>query len=143
MGVTAPPAATVSLVLIVVSAAMFTVGWRLAVARRYVAHRWVQTAAAALNAGVVFVWMIRSLVLFVAPEIPARLDQLAYATATVHAAVGVSGVVLGLFVVLRGNGLVPRGLRFSNYRPAMRISYLLYMLGTLSGVILYAVAYLR
>ena len=52
--------------------------------------------------------MIRSFVLNVLPQIPAKLGQSAYAVATVHAVVGVIGVVLGVFVVLRGNELVPQ-----------------------------------
>ena len=55
---------------------------------------------------VVLVWMIHSLVLYIAPDIPAKLDQPSYAVATVHAAVGVTGFAFGMFVVLRGNELV-------------------------------------
>jgi uncharacterized membrane protein YozB (DUF420 family) len=137
----APLGASVSLVLTVLAAVALTIGWRLAVGKRYEAHRWVQTAAVALNAAVVAAWMIRSLVLFVLPVIPAKLDQLSYAVATVHALVGAIGVGLGIFVVLRGNELVPARLRFKNYRLFMRSSYALYLLATLTGVTLFVVAY--
>jgi uncharacterized membrane protein len=43
--------------------------------------------------------------------------------------------------VLRGNELVPRRLRFTDYKRFMRASYGLYLLGTLTGVILFVVAY--
>lgn len=56
--------------------------------------------------------------------------------------VRVLGLVLGLFVELRGNELVPQSLRFSNYKRFMGVSYALYMLGTLLGVIVYYVVYL-
>jgi uncharacterized membrane protein YozB (DUF420 family) len=141
LGTTAPLGADVSLLLTVVAAVLFTIGWRLAVHRRYEAHRWVQTTAVGLNAVVVAAWMIRSFVLYVLPVIPAKLDQRSYAVATVHALVGVIGVVLGVFVVLRGNELVPQRLRFKDYKPFMRSSYALYLLGTLTGVILFVVAY--
>jgi len=137
----APLGATASLIIILLSAVLFTIGWRLAAGGRFPAHRLVQTVAACLNAVVVLAWMIRSFVLYVAPEIPARLDQTSYAVATVHAVVGAIGFVLGVFVVLRANRLVPRALAFKNYKPFMRASYALYMLGTLTGVILYVVAY--
>jgi hypothetical protein len=42
-----------------------------------------------------------------------------------------------LFVVLRANGLMPKPLRFSNYKGAMRVSYTLYILATLIGVFVY------
>ena len=49
--------------------------------------------------------------------------------------------MLGLFVVLRANELVPQALRFTNYKLFMRTSYALYMLATLMGVIVYVIAY--
>jgi uncharacterized membrane protein YozB (DUF420 family) len=137
----APLGAQVSLVLIIASTALFTIGWRLAVARRYEAHRWVETAAACLNAVVVLAWMIRSFVLYIAPEIPAKLDETSYAVATAHAVVGAIGFVFGMYVVLRGNELVPRAIAFKRYKPFMRSAYALYMLAALAGVILYIVAY--
>jgi len=133
--------ADISLVVSVLAAVLFTIGWRLAAGKRFEAHRWVQTAAACLNAVLVLAWMIRSFVVYILPGIPGRFGSGSYAVATVHAVVGVLGMVLGLFVVLRGNELVPRGLRFTNYKPFMRWSYVLYMLGTLTGVIVYYVVY--
>lgn len=141
LGTTAPLGADVSLVLTVLAAVLFTIGWRLAVRKRYEAHRWVQTSAVALNAVVVAAWMIRSFVLYVLPVIPAKLDQRSYAVATVHALVGVIGVVLGVFVALCGNEFVPERLRFKNYRLFMRSSYALYLVATLTGAILFVVAY--
>lgn len=135
------PAAAVALVLTLIAAVLMTVGWRLAARRRYEAHRRVQTAAVALDAGAVAFWMIRSLVLNVLPQIPARLGQRAYAVATLHAVVGAVAIAFGVFVVLRGYELVPQPLRFSRYRPYMRAAYALLLLGTLTGVTLYVVAY--
>lgn len=141
MATTAPRGAVVSLLLTLAVTVLLTVGWRLAVRRRYEAHRWVQTTAVALNAAVVAVWMTRSLVSNVLPAIPAKLGEKAYAVASVHAVVGAIGVVLGVFVVLRANELVPRRLRFTNYKRVMRASYGIYLFGTLTGVVLYVVAY--
>lgn len=129
------------MVLMVLAAVLFTIGWRLAVRKRYEAHRWVQTSAVALNAVVVAAWMIRSFVLYVLPAIPAKLAHGSYAVATVHAFVGAIGLVLGVFVALRANELVPRRLRFKDYKRFMRASYALYLLGTLTGAILFVVAY--
>jgi putative membrane protein len=139
--VKAPSGAVASLVLIIASAVLMTVGWRLAVLRRFEAHRWVQTAAVGLNSAIVLIWMIQSFVRYVVPAIPHRLGQDSYALTTSHAVVGAVGLVLGVFVVLRGNDLVPASLRFSNYKAFMRSAYALYMLGTLMGVAVYVAAY--
>ena len=139
--VKAPLGAVASLILIVASAILFTVGWRLALLKRFEAHRWVQTAAVGLNAAVVLAWMIQSFVRYVIPAIPHKLGQDSYALTTSHAVVGAVGLVLGVFVVLRGNELVPAGMRFTNYKAFMRTAYALYMLGTLMGVFVYLSAY--
>lgn len=141
LGVATPLGANVSLVVMLIAAVLFTIGWRLAVRKQYDAHRWVQTVAVCLNASLVLAWMIRYFVLYVVPEIPARLGEASYAVTTVHAVVGAIGLVLGVFVALRGNELVPSGLRFTNYKLFMRSSYALYMLGTLLGVIVYIIIY--
>ena len=137
LGVATPLGANVSLVVMLIAAVLFTIGWRLAVRKQYDAHRWVQTVAVCLNASLALAWMVRYFVLYIVPEIPARLDEASYAIPTVHAVVGAIGLVLGVFVALRGNELVPKGLRFTNYKLFMRTSYVLYMLATLLGVIVY------
>jgi uncharacterized membrane protein YozB (DUF420 family) len=142
LAVTKPtPGAWLSLTVMLTAAVLFTTGWRFARRRRYKTHRWVQTTAVVLNAALALTWMVRSFLLNVAPEIPARLSQRAYAIDTVHAAVGAAGLVLGVYVVLAASKALPTGLRFVRYKPWMRASYTLYMLGTVSGVILFFVAY--
>jgi uncharacterized membrane protein YozB (DUF420 family) len=143
IGVTTPFGANLSLVVMVVAAVLFTIGWRLAVRKRFEAHRWVQTVAVCLNAALVLGWMVRYFVLYVLPELPARLGQAAYGITTVHAVVGAIGLVLGVFVALRGNDLVPQALRFTNYKAFMRTSYAVYMLATVLGVLVYVNTYVH
>ena len=133
--------ADVSLVVSVLAAALFTIGWRLAAGKRYEAHRWVMTAAVLLNLIPVAIWMIRYFVSYALPELPARLGQSPYGLTALHALVGAVGVLLGVFVALRGNELVPKALRFRNYKAFMRPAYALYMAGTVLGVVLYLVVY--
>jgi uncharacterized membrane protein YozB (DUF420 family) len=130
-----------SLVTMLAAAAMLTTGWRLAVARRYAAHRWVQTAAVCLNLIPVAVWMIRLFVLYVFPELPADLNREKYALTTIHAIVGALGVVLGVFIVIRANQLEASGRSVSRYKSFMRVAYGLYMLGTALGVAVYYIVY--
>ena len=143
LGVTTPLGANVSLAVMLVAAALFTIGWRLAVKKQYDAHRWVQTVAVCLNAALVLSWMVRYFVLYIVPEIPARLGEASYAIPTVHAVVGAIGLVLGVFVALRGNELVPTRLRFTNYKAFMRTSYAVYMLATILGVLVYVNTYVH
>lgn len=130
-----------TLVLILLTAIMFTIGWQLARHKHYTAHRWVQTVTASLNALVVLIVMVTSFVIHILPGIPAKLLEGSYGVTTVHAFVGLCGLLLGIFVVLRANKLVPQGLRFKKYKPFMRTSYALYMLATFIGVIVYIEAF--
>jgi uncharacterized membrane protein YozB (DUF420 family) len=141
LGTHAPFVSDLSLVLTVLTAVLFTLGWQLARLGHYAAHRWVQTTAAALNTNIVLAVMVSSFVKHILPGIPGKLLQGDYGITTIHAVVGTIGMLLGVFVVLRANGLMPRALRFSNYKLFMRTSYSLYMLATLLGVTVYVLAF--
>jgi uncharacterized membrane protein YozB (DUF420 family) len=142
LGTSASFQADLTLILILISSILFTIGWRLAVGKHYEAHRWVQTTAAIINTTVVVGVMVVSFVTHILPGIPGKLLEGDYALTTFHAVVGTMGLVLGVFVVLRANGLVPKPLRFKNYKLFMRIAYSLYMLATLLGIIVYVVVYI-
>ena len=141
LGTKAGFSADFSLVATVIAAVMLTVGWRLAVARRYEAHRWVQTAAVVLNAIPVAFWMIRSFVQYVAPDLPGILDKGSYLLTTIHAVVGAFGVAVGVYVVVRANQFEAGGRDIAPLKTAMRVAYLLYTLGVLLGVAVYVVLY--
>lgn len=132
----------ISLILIILTAILFTIGWILIRRHHVKAHRSVQTAAAALNAVVVLSIMIYSFIAHILPGLPVKFFEGSYGVTTVHAFVGFIGLVLGIFVVLRGNNLVPHKLRFNRYKLFMRISYALYMLATLLGVVVYIEAFI-
>jgi len=140
---TVPPAAGARLTLFVVIAGvvLLTVGWRLAVARRYRAHAIVQTSAVAAITAAVAVWMVVSFVRNVLPSIPARLGRATYAVDTGHAVLGAVAAVFGVFVVLAAAGALPARLRFRAYRPFMRAAYGLYLAAMATGVLLFVVAY--
>ena len=76
-----------------------------------------------------------------APGIPDKLNRSFNAVASLHGLVGFTALTFGLFVMLRGNELVPKPLKFNNYKLFMRIAYGLYMLATLLGVCVYLVWY--
>jgi uncharacterized membrane protein YozB (DUF420 family) len=137
LGTSANFAADMTLTISLTVALLFTVGFALARAGRYTVHRWVQTTAAALNAILVGWMMILPFRDFVLPGIPGRLDERFYLLSAIHGTAGLMALFFGLFVALRGNGLVPSALQFRDYKRFMRTSYALYMLATLLGVVVY------
>jgi putative membrane protein len=141
LGTKASFSADFSLVVMIVAAILLTIGWRLAVARRYEAHRWVQTGAVILNAIPVAFWMIRSFFKYIAPDLPGALDKGSYLLTTIHAVVGAIGVVVGVYIVIRANRFEVQGRDIAPLKTTMRVSYLIYMLAVLVGVAVYVVTY--
>jgi uncharacterized membrane protein YozB (DUF420 family) len=124
-----------------ITAVLFTFGFILARRKQFEAHRWVQTTSVILNTLVVLISMVTSYIIHILPGIPAKLSQGDYAVTTVHGLVGAIALLFGLFVMLRGNELVPKSLQFKNYKLFMRWAYTLYMLATLGGVIVYIIVF--
>jgi uncharacterized membrane protein YozB (DUF420 family) len=141
LGTQAPFYADITLLLILLTFVLLTIGWRLAVQKRYEAHRWVQTAAVILNTLVVLVIMVNSFITHILPGIPTKLNQGDYAVTTLHAVIGTFSLLLGVFVVLRGNQLVPKFLLFRSYKFFMRTAYAAYSFATLLGIIVYLLVY--
>jgi plastocyanin len=141
LGTNASWLADLTLVLSLLVALILTVGVVMALRKRYNAHRWLQTAAVALNAVLVLVVMVGSFLRSVTPGIPLQVEQPYYYAAIIHGFVGVFAFVFGSYVALRGNELMPKALKFSAYKPYMRIAYSLYMLATGLGVWVYLTWY--
>jgi hypothetical protein len=141
LGTHAPLISDLTLVLILVTAILFTIGWQLARHQHYEVHRWVQTGTVIINAIIVLGVMINSFVTHILPGIPGKLLQGDYGVTTIHALIGAIGLLLGIFVVLRANKLVPKALRFKNYKLFMWTSYTLYMVATFLGVFVYIAAF--
>src|SRR5205823_570875 len=114
-----------------------TVGMIMAVRKRYDIHRWIQTTAVSLNVIQVLTIMVASFLKSAAPGIPQKLGETYYQVAAIHALLGLITLLFGTFVMLRGNELVPRALKFNNYKLFMRTAYTMYMLVTLIGVWVY------
>ncbi len=130
-----------TLILMLVTIVLFTIGWRLAVSKHYLAHRIIQTFAASLNAIGVLAIMISSFVKNILPGLPAKLFEGSYGITTFHAVVGAVALTFGIYVVLTGNELIPKPLRFSDYKSFMRASFLFYILATFVGIAVYIVVF--
>jgi uncharacterized membrane protein YozB (DUF420 family) len=141
LGTNAPFISDLSLILMLVTAALLTYGRHLARRKRYKTHGRIQTAAVILSTVVALTFMLYSFVKHSLPGVPSRLLEGDFGISTLHAIVGSIAVVLGVFVVLRGHNLVPKALRFKNYRSTMRASYRIYMLATLLGITVYVLVF--
>jgi plastocyanin len=64
-------------------------------------------------------------------------------TGITHALLGAMAELLGLYVVLAASGLLPRRLRFDNYKCWMRTALAVWTVAVLSGGLLYQEAYAR
>ena len=133
--------ADLSLLLSAAVIVLLTAGVVLARRRRYEAHRWLQTSGVILNAVLVAFWMAVSLVRFILPGIPDTLSRHGHTLAAAHAVVGIVGVALGVFLVVRAGQLTRRGESVSRYKTAMRVSYCVYLVAFVLGVWLYVVTY--
>lgn len=131
-----------TLLLIIFTAILFNIGFILARRKHFDAHRWVQTSAVILNSLVVLISMVTSYIIHILPGIPSKLAQGDYAVTTIHGIIGALALIFGIFVMLRGNELVPQRLKFQNYKPFMRWAYGLYMLATLGGIAVYVIVFI-
>ncbi len=126
-----------TLLLSLIVATALTIGFLLARKGNIRTHRIVQTASAGTNLVLVLWLMILPFRDFIIPGLPDRLGERFYTVTTIHALVGACALVFGMYVVLAANGLMPRALRFRNYKPFMRVAYSLYIAATLIGIIVY------
>ena len=133
--------ADISLLLSAVAIVLLTAGVLLVRRRRYDAHRRLQTSAVILSTIVVAFWMVVSLARFILPGIPGSLSKHGHALAATHAVVGIVGVALGVFLVVRANQLTRRGKSVSRYKTRMRLAYGVYLAGFVLGGALYVVTY--
>jgi hypothetical protein len=130
-------AADMTLVLGLVVAILFTIGYGLARMKRYTAHRWVQTIAASINLVLVLWLMVLPFRDFVLRGAAEPQPPIFYVIPSIHATIGTVALIFGVFVVLRGNELMIKPLKFNNYKVFMRIAYGLYMAATLAGCAVY------
>jgi uncharacterized membrane protein YozB (DUF420 family) len=86
--------------------------------------------------------MVTSFIIYILPGIPGKLGEGDYAVTTVHSIIGAISLIFGVFVALRGNELVPKRVRFNNYKLFMRWAYALYMLSTLGGIVIYIIVFI-
>ena len=144
LGTNASLVSDLSLVIGVLVALTLTVGVLMAVRKKFGVHRWIQSAAVTLNVLQVAIVMLGSFTRSATPGIPSRLHEGYYAIALGHGLLGLTTLLLGVFIAIRANELLPpflHFLRFHNFKLFMRTAYGLYMLSTALGVGVYVMWY--
>ncbi|HEY3061979.1 MAG TPA: plastocyanin/azurin family copper-binding protein [Chloroflexota bacterium] len=140
LGTNASLLSDLSLVIGLLVALTLTVGVAMAVLKKYHLHRWIQSTAVGLNVLQVALIMVGSFFKSAAPGIPSKLGESYFAFAVGHGLLGSLTLLLGVFIAVRANELLPsflHFLRFHNYKLFMRTAYVLYMSTTALGVAVY------
>lgn len=115
--------------------ATLLVGMFLARARQFRAHGICQSAMVILNLAPILSFMLPGFRTAVVSGLTAHLNDRFYAVATAHAVLGATAELLGLYIVLTaGTNLLPRALRFTNYKRWMRTELGLWWLVIAFGV---------
>lgn len=120
------------------------VGMLLARRKKFTAHKYCQSSVMILNLVMIFLIMSPSFHRQVQPQIPHGLNDPYYFVALMHASLGGIAELLGLYIVLvAGTNILPKRLRFDNYRPWMRTELALWWVVLLFGFGVYYYWYIH
>src|SRR5215472_6705985 len=93
----------------------------LAKRKRYAAHGVCQTTVLLLNLGMIGLVMWPSFQQQVRPGLPERLHKWYFGAATIHALLGATAELLGLYIaIVAGTTVLAQFLRFKNWKRWMR-----------------------
>lgn len=132
--------ADINLVIQLLMGFTLLIGMLLARRGRYRVHAICQTSVVLLNLIMIAWIMLPSFRLGVLPGLPDSLGKAYYSVATLHAAMGSIAQLFGLYIVLRaGTNLLPKALRFENYKLWMRTALVLWWAVIALGIAAYYV----
>src|SRR5579864_387296 len=144
LGTGATFGADLNLVVQLTMGVALAVGAVLARRRQYRAHGVCQTTVLLLNLLMIGLVMWPSFQQQVKPALSKVLHKWYYAAATIHAVLGITAELLGLYIVLvAGTNILPDWLRFKHWKWWMRTELVLWAIVLLSGVGTYCAWYVR
>lgn len=142
LGTGAPFVADFNLVVQLVMGAALLMGTLCAKRKRYRDHAICQTTVLLLNPLMIALVMWPAMRLQVIPAFPTPFDRWYFAAPTIHAILGITAELLGLYIVVAaGTELLPPWLRFRNWKSWMRTELALWWVALLSGLVTYYVWY--
>jgi uncharacterized membrane protein YozB (DUF420 family) len=134
--------ADLNLVVQLIMGTALLAGTLLAKYKRYKAHGICQTTVLLLNLLMIGLVMWPSFQQQVKPTLSRRLHRWYYEVATIHAALGITAELLGLYIVIvAGTNVLPQWLRFKHWKWWMRTELVLWAIVLLSGVGTYCAWY--
>jgi uncharacterized membrane protein YozB (DUF420 family) len=129
--------ADLNLVIQMALGVLLLVGVILARRSRYAAHGLCQATALVVAVVMTAIWMYPAYRDTYGPSIFAPGTRVTMAAAA-HVVTGTVALLLGVYVVLvAGTPLIPRALRFTNYRAWMRTLIIIWWLALVLGVLTY------
>jgi uncharacterized membrane protein YozB (DUF420 family) len=135
--------ADLNLVLQVVMGLALIAGALLAKQKRYAAHGICQTTVLLVNLGVIGLVMWPSFQQRVRPALPKGLHKWYFKAATMHALLGATAELLGLYIIIAaGTRILPQFLRFKSWKRWMRAELMLWSAVVLTGVWTYYAWYI-
>jgi len=135
LGTGATFAADLNLVVQLIMGTVLIVGTRLAQQKHYKAHGICQTTVLLLNLLMIGLVMWPSFRQQVRPALSKGLHKWYYEAAIMHAALGITAELMGLYIVLvAGTDVLPQRLRFKRWKWWMRTELALWAIVVLSGV---------
>jgi uncharacterized membrane protein YozB (DUF420 family) len=142
LGTGAPFGADLNLVVQLVMGVALIAGAGLAKQKRYTAHGICQTTVLLLNLLMIGLVMWPSLQQQVRPALSKVLHKWYYEAAAVHALLGISAELLGLYIlIVAGTNVLPEWLRFKHWKWWMRTELVLWLIVLLGGVATYCAWY--
>ena len=142
LGTGATFGADLNLVVQVMMGVALAIGAVLAKQKRYKAHGICQATVLFLNLLMIGLVMWPSFQQQVKPALSKVLHKWYYEAATIHAVLGITAELLGLYIVLvAGTNVLPQRLRFKHWKAWMRTELVLWAIVLLSGVGTYCAWY--
>jgi uncharacterized membrane protein YozB (DUF420 family) len=142
LGTGATFGADLNLIVQLIMGTALIAGARLAKHKHYRAHGICQTTVLLLNLIMIGLVMWPSFQKQVKPALPKVFHKWYYAAATIHAVLGITAELLGLYiVVVAGTKLLPQRLRFKHWKRWMRTELVLWVIVVLTGAGTYCAWY--
>jgi uncharacterized membrane protein YozB (DUF420 family) len=142
LGTGAPFGADLNLVVQLIMGVALIAGALLAKQKHYTAHGICQTTVLLLNLLMIGSVMWPSFQQQVKPALTKVFHKWYYAVATIHAALGITVELLGLYIVIvAGTNVLPQWLRFKQWKLWMRTELVLWVIVLVSGVGTYCAWY--
>jgi uncharacterized membrane protein YozB (DUF420 family) len=134
LGTGATFAADLNLVVQLAMGAALIGGALLARRKRFRAHGFCQTTVLVLNLLMIGLVMWPSFQQQVRPALPRVFHRWYYEVALIHAVLGITAELLGLYIVIvAGTNVLPQRLRFKHWKGWMRTELVLWVIVLLSG----------